>query len=293
MSTSVNSFLPATGKLDDALTHLAPVPSVVEEMLRALPDYAEAGVGSREYLRDCVELGLEHVAGACSAWASGAYFPCEASCRTTFEISVNIRYILKDPDQRAFQHQRSSITHQQAQLRKALALAEKQGKNEVANEVSHHLEMLDGQLDVVDKLAASVVGTSSRKAWPPMRKRLEDIEEELDYVTLYSVLCKSTHGDAEPLIERLLARIIGMGHRSEVTNATIQHFRETTREFSRMMVAHASFRLMNAAGLFADRYDIRPLVDAVLASRNAVRDLAEVAGAEVQALRASDAWKGA
>lgn len=108
-----------------------------------------------------------------------------------------------------------------------------------------------------------------------MRQRLEAIGEDLDYPTLYSVLCRSTHGDAEPLIERRFARIIGIGtgRRSEMTPALLAHFRETTRAFSKMLIAQASFRLIKAAGSFAGRYGIRPLFETASSSLRGIHVL--------------------
>lgn len=157
--------------------------------------------------------------------------------------------------------------------------------------------MLDGQFEIIESLAPAVNGRSakSKETWPSMRERLEAIGEDLDYPTLYSVLCRSAHGDAEPLIERRLARIIanGTGRRSDMTRALLGHFRETTRAFSRMLIAQASFRLIKAAGSFAGRYRLRPLLETVSSNLKAIHVLHDEAAAEVRALRESDAWKGA
>jgi len=84
-----------------------------------------------------------------------------------------------------------------------------------------------------------------------------------------------------------------MGHRPEIMDALLVHFRATTRSFSRMMIAQASFRLIKAAGYFADRYGLRTLLEMILANLGAVRILGEEAAAETRALRESDAWKNA
>ncbi len=297
MGDIAGSFLPNNGERDDTQLPLTPVPDTLAKILRDLPSYGEPNDEARDYLRDSIELGLEHLAGACSAWGSGAYFPCEASCRTVFEISVNILYILQAPEQRASQHQRACVLHQKKQVSAALKLAEKQGLEAVEKEFSNNLEMLDGQLEIVESLAPAVNSRSakSKNTWPSMRQRLEAIGEDLDYPTLYSVLCRSTHGDAEPLIERRLARIIGnrAGRRSEMTRALLVHFRETTRAFSRMLIAQASFRLIKAAGSFAGRYRVRPLFETASSNLKAIHVLHEEAATEVRALRESDAWRGA
>jgi hypothetical protein len=295
---SARSFLPINGLSDEALPRLTPVPGILAELLRNLPDYGEPSDGARDYLRDSIELGLEHLAGACSAWGSGAYFPCEASCRTAFEISVNIRYILQAPEARASQHQRASVLHEQKQLRAALKFAEQEGLAGLAREVSSNLEVLEGQIEIVERLAPTVAeggSTSSEDTWPSIRQRLKEVGEDLDYATLYSVLCRSAHGDAEPLIERCLARIVahGFGRRDEITRALLFHFRETTCAFSRMMIAQASFRLIKAAGSFAGHYGFRPLLETALANLEAIRVLGDEAAAEARALRESDAWKSA
>ncbi|WP_295437158.1 DUF5677 domain-containing protein [uncultured Thiodictyon sp.] len=291
------SFLSVNGERDETQLPLAPVLDVLANVFRNLPDYGELNDEARDYLRDSIELGLEHLAGACSAWGSGAYFPCETSCRTVFEISVNILYILQAPERRASQHQRACVFHEQKQVRAALQLAEKQGLDGLAKEFSDNLEMLNGQIEIVERFAPAFAGGSatSEKAWPSMRQRLEAVGEDFDYPTLYSVLCRSTHGDAEPLIERRLARIIGHGKRDsrEMTRAVLLHFRETTRAFSRMLIAQASFRLMKAAGRFASRYGIRPLLETISTNLEGIRVLDEEAAAEVRALRQSDAWKSA
>ena len=93
MGNSTGNFLPNNGERDDTQRPLAPVPDVLAKIFHDLPSYGELNDEARDYLRDNIELGLEHLAGACIAWGSGAYFPCEASCRTVFEISVNILYI--------------------------------------------------------------------------------------------------------------------------------------------------------------------------------------------------------
>lgn len=156
--------------------------------------------------------------------------------------------------------------------------------------------MLDGQSEIIESLAPAVSGRSaiSKEAWPSMRERLKAIGEHLDYPTLYSVLCRSTHGDAEPLIERRLARIIGYGtvRRRDMAGALLDHFRETTRAFSRMLIAQASFRLIKAAGSFAGRYRLRPLLEAASSNLKAIHALHDEAAAQVRALRESDAWKG-
>jgi Family of unknown function (DUF5677) len=282
---------------DNILLPLAPVPGILAELLRRLPDYGGPSNAARDYLRDSIELGLEHLAGACSAWGSGAYFPCEASCRTAFEISVNVLYILQSPEERACQHQLASVLHEQEQLKEALKLAEQMGLAALVAEISGNLEMIEGQLEIIKRLApaAAAGNTSAGGTWPSMKQRLQGIGEHLDYPTLYSVLCRSTHGDAEPLLERLLARIIaqGTGNRTESVRPLLLRFRETTRAFSKMMVAQASFRLVKAAGLFADHYKLRPLLELTLANLDAVRVLGEEAAGETRALRESEAWKSA
>lgn len=297
MAKSARSFLPTNALFDEALLPLTPVPGVLAELLRNLPAYGEPTDGARDYLRDSIELGLEHLAGACSAWGSGAYFPCEASCRTAFEISVNILYILQAPEVRASQHQRASVLHERKQLRVALKLAEQRGLSSLAKEVSNNLEMLEGQIEVVERLAPSVAdgGIGSEDTWPSVKQRLAGVGEDLDYPTLYSVLCRSAHGDAEPLIERCLARIVahGLGRRDDFTRALLFHFRETTCAFSRMMIAQASFRLIKAVGSFAGHYGFRPLLEIVLANLEAIRVLGDEAAAEARALRESDDWKSA
>jgi hypothetical protein len=297
MDTIDGSFLPANGEHDETQLPLAPVPGVLAEVFRTLPGYGGPRDAARDYLRDSIELGLEHLAGACSAWGSRAYFPCEASCRTAFEISVNVLYMLQAPDQRSYQHQRASIIDQQKRLKTALKLAGQQGLAELAKEVSYNLEMLHGQMEIVEGLAPVVADRSAKStdSWPNMRERLVAVDEELDYETLYSVLCRSTHGNAEPLIERRLARVVAHGgaRGNDMTHALLVHFRETTRAFSRMMIAHASFRLMKVAGHFANRYGIRPLLKTALDNLDPVRLLGYEAAAEVRTLRESDAWKDA
>jgi len=297
MPTIAGSFLPANGLREEILLPLAPVPVVLAEVLRNLPDYGGPSNGAQDYLRDSIELGLEHLAGACSAWGSSAYFPCEASCRTVFEISVNVLYILQAPEERASQHQLASVLHEQEQLKAALKLAKQQGLAGLVEELSNNLEMIEAQIEIIERLAPAVAegSASSSGSWPSMRRRLVGIGEHLDYPTLYSVLCRSTHGDAEPLMERRLARITayGMGNRPEIMHALLLHFRATTRSFSRMMIAQASFRLIKAAGYFADRYGFRPLLEMIAANLEAVRVLGEEAAAETRALRESDAWKSA
>jgi hypothetical protein len=297
MRDIAGSFLPNHGKRDDTQIPLAQVPDALSKIFRDLPSYGEPNDEARDYLRDCIELGLEHLAGACSAWGSGAYFPCEASCRTVFEISVNILYMLQAPEQRVSQHQRACVLQQKKQVNAAVKLAEKQGLEAIAKEFSENLEMLEGQFQIIENLAPAISGRSakSKDTWPSMRERLEAIGEDLDYPTLYSVLCRSTHGDAEPLIERRLTRIIGhgTGRRSDTTRALLGHFRETTRAFSRMLIAQASFRLIKAAGSFAGRYKLRPMFETVSSNLKGIHVLHDEAAAEVRALRESDAWKGA
>jgi hypothetical protein len=60
-----------------------------------------------------------------------------------------------------------------------------------------------------------------------------------------------------------------------------------------MMIAQATFRLIKAAGHFAGRYGLRPLLEVISANLEAVRVLGEEAAAETRALRESDTWKGA
>src|SRR5438128_6973976 len=134
---------------DDILLPLTPVPGILAELLRSLPDYGGPSSAARDYLRDSIELGLEHLAGACSAWGSGAYFPCEASCRTAFEISVNVLYILQSPEKRACQHQLASVLHEQKQLKEALKLAEQIGVAALVAELSGNLEMIEGQIGII------------------------------------------------------------------------------------------------------------------------------------------------
>ena len=117
MGDIADSFLPNNGKRDDTQIPLAPVPDALAKIFRDLPSYGEPNDEARDYLRDNIELGLEHLAGACSAWGSGAYFPCEASCRTVFEISVNILYMLQAPEQRVSQHQRAGLDPNSDQYR--------------------------------------------------------------------------------------------------------------------------------------------------------------------------------
>jgi hypothetical protein len=204
---------------------------------------------------------------------------------------------LQAPEVRAFQHQRASLFHELKQLKAALTLAEQQGLAGLAEEVSKNLEMLEGQIEIVDRLAPTVPNgsASSEDTWPSIRQRLKGVGGDLDYSTLYSVLCRSAHGDAEPLIERCIARIVahGSGRRDEITRALLVHFRETTCAFSRMMIAQASFRLIKAAGSFAGHYGFRPLLETVVASLEAIRVLGDEAAAETRALRESDAWKSA
>jgi hypothetical protein len=295
MSTNAQSFFWTNSVPDEALLPLTPVPNVLAELLRSLPGYGAPSDRARDYLRDSIELGLEHLAGACSAWASGAYLPSEASCRTAFEISVNVRYILQSPEVRASQHQLSSVLHERRQLRSALQLAEQQGRADLAKEVADQLEMLEGQIEVIETLAPKVVDgrIGLDNSWPSVRQRLKALGEDLDYSTLYSILCRSAHGDAEPLVERSLARVVahGSGRRDELTRALLLHFRETTRAFSRMMVAQASFRLVTSVGGFADHYGCQALLESVLASLKAIRVLGDEAAAEARVLRESDAWK--
>ena len=297
MVTVAGSFLPSNGLCEELLLPLAPVPGVLAELLRNLPDYGGPSNGARDYLRDSIELGLEHLAGACSAWGSSAYFPCEASCRTAFEISVNVLYILQAPEERASQHQLASALHEKEQLNIALKLAEQQGLAGLVKELSNNLEMIEAQIEIIERLAPAVAdgSTGSSGTWPSVRQRLKGIGEDLDYATLYSVLCRSTHGDAEPLIERRLARITayGMGNRPEIMRALLLHFRATSRSFSRMIIAQATFRLIKAAGYFAGRYELRPLLEMISANLEAVRVLGEEAAAETRDLRESDAWKRA
>lgn len=108
---------------------------------------------ARDYLRDSIELGLEHLAGACSAWGSGAYLPCEVSCRTAF-------YILQAPEARASQHQRASLLHQQKQLKAALTLAEQQELSGLGEEVSNNLEMLEGHGTLSRKILIALMVSS-------------------------------------------------------------------------------------------------------------------------------------
>lgn len=295
MGDIAGSFLPNNGKRDNTQIQLAPVPDALAKIFRDLPSYGEPNDEARDYLRDNIELGLEHLAGACSAWGSAAYFPCEASCRTVFEISVNILYMLQAPEQRVSQHQRACVLQQKKQVRLAVTLAEKKGLEAVAKEFSENLGMLDGQFQIIDNLAPAVSSRSAKPkdTWPSMRERLEAIGDDLDYPTLYSVLCRSTHGDAEPLIERRLARLIGhgTGHRSDTTRALLGHFRETNRAFSRMLIAQSSFRLIKATGSFAGRYRLRLLFETVSSNLKGIQFLHAEAAAEVRALRESDAWK--
>ncbi len=294
MATIPEIELSANRLCEEVLLHLAPVPSVLAKLLRNLPDYGGPRNADRDYLRDCIELGIEHLVGACSAWGAGAYFPCEASCRTVFEISVNVLYILQTPDERSYRHQLASVLHQKKQLEEALSLAKQLGRAGYLGEISHSIEMIEGQIEIIQSLAPATLraNRSSIGNWPSMKQRLESIGEELDYPTLYSALCRSTHGDAEPLIERLMARIVahGMRSRPEGMQALLRHFRLTTRSVSRAMVAQASFRLIKATGLFASRYGLKPLVELVQANLDSVRALDEEAAGEARALREPDAW---
>jgi len=210
---------------------------------------------------------------------------------------LNILYILQAPEARVSQHQRASILHEQNQLKAALKLAEQQGLASLADEVSNNLEMLESQIEVVEALAPAVAdgSTSSVDTWPSIRRRLKDLGQDLDYATLYSVLCRSAHGDAEPLIERCLARIVahGLGRRAEITPAVLSHFRETTRAFSRMMLVQASFRLIKSAGSFAGHYGLRQLLETSVANVQAIRVLGAQAADEVRILRESAAWMSA
>lgn len=181
---------------------------------------------------DMYEKNYGYCSGAISLFLLAELTSSEALCRTSIEGSVNLEYMSIG----------DSMGNQIAYLKHYLETEKKQNKSwkesvkqsEESNEnKKYHYQKITAKdnalVEYENALRASlelanIDFDSSNLKWPNIFERFKVLGKEVEYRTLYTALCSQAHNDAEDVLNKIMARVIGNIDGMEKAHEVEQYF---------------------------------------------------------------------
>jgi hypothetical protein len=188
-----------------------------------------------------LDRAYQHIAGSLILYLAGMKSSCEALSRVAFESSVDVLYILKNPNrmERIFQYFSTYITEERKQNQKwERSISNLDAQDQILQK--RGITQKTNYLDLVENFLGEVA-TQVNLSYPPQKSsinaydRFQNLGGEIDYRTLYAAMSSQIHNDAEDLLNSFL--LSAYSYRSEDKGLEFrQKLAIETENFSRLMV---------------------------------------------------------
>ncbi|MGR3100718.1 DUF5677 domain-containing protein [Vibrio vulnificus] len=225
------------------------------------------------YLRN-----YEYCSGAISLFLVGQPASCEALCRTAIEGAVNLEYIsIGDAMGNEIAYFKHYLKEERKQNR-AWHRSVKESASTQSDKDVHYkkIDLKNQSLDSYEEILKSSLALcdvdfdNCEADWPNIFERFKSLGKEVEYRTLYMALCSQAHNDAEDIINKIMARVVG-----DVDGMSKAHFIEQVL-YSLFYTLSAVRYHIHATIMFLAKFEVQ-VTDLVSLREKTLEDLGWIA----------------